>query len=119
MKRGLFILEPRGDFLSYDVVVENQHKVLYRVQIKGTSFLQQGKNLTYKIKAVCGNGKNTVTKNDADFLAAYVAPVGAWYHIPTENITSCTVTLRPEVPESKGQYAIWKEAWNVYYKKEK
>jgi len=122
MKRGFNVLEPRGDFLSYDVVLENPHKVLHKVQIKGTTCLQKGKHLTYKVLAASGNSrykKNIVTKDTADFLAAYVVPAKTWYHIPAENITSISVSLRPDVPSSKGQYEIWKEAWNVYYKKEK
>lgn len=119
MKKGLNVLEPRGDFLSYDVIVENSHKVLHRVQIKGTNCLQKGKHLTYKVQAVHGKDKIKVTKKEADYLAAYVVPAETWYHIPVENLTSISVTLRPDIPESKGQYAIWKEAWNVYYKKDK
>ena len=117
MKRGLVILEPRGAFLPYDVMVENRHGVVLKVQIKGTTYMQAGKRNTYKVIAAKGktrSGKTPVTTEDADVLAVYVAPVNSWYHIPTTHVSAVSINLRPAVPESKAQYEVWKDAWNVY-----
>ena len=123
MKRGLNVLEPRGDFLPYDVLVENRHGGLIRVQIKGTTYKQKGKIETYRVTASKGKtrtGKYMITKDDADVLAVYVAPVDSWFHIPVEYLMSAAVHLRPTIEESKGQYQVWLNAWNVYQtKKEK
>tara|TARA_R110000824_G_scaffold42464_1_gene125026 strand:- start:131 stop:529 length:399 start_codon:yes stop_codon:yes gene_type:complete len=120
MKRGLHVLEPRGDFLPYDVLVENRHGGLIRVQIKGTTYKQKGKIETYRVTASKGKtrtGKHVITKADADVLAVYVAPEDSWFHIPVEHLSGASVHLRPTIKESKGQYQVWLSAWNVYQTK--
>jgi len=120
MRRDLNVLEPRGDFLPYDVLVENKHGGLIRVQIKGTTYKQKRKIDTYRITASKGKtrtGKHMITKADADVLAVYVAPADSWFHIPVEYLTGAAVHLRPTIKESKGQYQVWLDAWNVYQTK--
>lgn len=123
LSRGLNVLQPFGDFLPYDLLVENQHGRLTRVQVKGTTYKQRGKINTYRISA----GKEGVktkkrrvkvklTTADADVLAVYTAPDKIWYHIPLEYLSSISVHLRP-TEKSSAQYEVWKEAWNVYQTK--
>ena len=117
MKRGLNVLHPYGDYLPYDMIVENKRNETFRVQIKGTAYKQKGKNNVYRVTAASGNqrtGKNKITKEKADVLAVYVAPVDVWYHIPVEKVAAATVSVRP-VTESRGQYEVWKNAWNTYF----
>jgi hypothetical protein len=121
--RGLNVLTPYGDFLAYDLLVENQHGRLIRVQVKGTAVKQRDKVNTYRIGAgrssdrvKTGRTKTKLSTDDADILAAYVAPAKTWYHIPVEHLSSITVHLRP-TEKSAAQYEIWKEAWNVYHAK--
>ena len=117
LKRGLNVLQPFGDYLPYDLIVENKRAETFRVQVKGTTHKQKGKNNAYRTTAASGNhriGKNKITPDKADVLALYVAPVNVWYHIPVEKGAAATVTVRP-VTESSGQYEVWKNAWNTYF----
>ena len=119
LSRGLNVLQPYGDFLSYDLIVENSEGKVFRVQVKTTAHKQKGKTNTYRVTAARGNkriGKNKLTSRDTDILAVYVVPVKTWYHIPVENVTCAAVHMRP-TEKSSAQYEVWKEAWNVYYKK--
>jgi len=119
LSRGLNVLQPFGDFLPYDLLVENQHGQLIRVQVKGTTYKQKGKKNTYHMtvgKSAGYKSKVKLSKEDADVLAAYAAPDKTWYHIPLEHLKSITVHLRP-TEKSSAQYEVWKEAWNVYQTK--
>ena len=119
LSRGLNVLQVVGDYLPYDLVVENQHGVLIKVQVKGTSYKQKGKNNTYHMTAGRSDGvktKRKLSKEDADVLAAYAALDKTWYHIPLEHLKGITVHLRP-TEKSSAQYEVWKEAWNVYQTK--
>ena len=98
LSRGLNVLQPYGDFLSYDLIVENSEGKLFRVQVKTTAHKQKGKINTYRITAAKGNmrlGKNKLTVAD---------------------VTCAAVHMRP-TEKSSAQYEIWKEAWNVYHQK--
>jgi len=117
LKRGLNVLQPIGDYLPYDLMVENKRDDTYRVQVKGTSYRQTGKKDIYRISAVSGNskiGKRAITKEQVDVLAIFVVPLTTWYHIPIEKITASAVYVRP-VEGSSAQYEVWKEAWNTYF----
>ena len=119
LSRGLNVLQAVGDYLPYDLVVENQHGVLIKVQVKGTSHKQKGKNNTYHMtvgKADGGGSKRKLSTEDADVLAAYAVLDKTWYHIPLEHLKGITVHFRP-TEKSSAQYEVWKEAWNVYQTK--
>ena len=64
LKRGLNVLQPFGDYLPYDLIVENKRAETFRVQVKGTTHKQKGKNHAYRTTAASGNhriGKNKIT----------------------------------------------------------
>ena len=56
LKRGLDILEPYGDYMPYDVMVQNADGRIQRIQVKGTNSPIKGKP-GYKILAASGNIK--------------------------------------------------------------
>jgi len=117
LHRGLNVLQPFGDYLPYDLIVENKKHKTFRVQVKGTAHRQKGKIETFRITASYGStrlGKNKIGREQADVLAVYVAPATTWYHIPIDKLASATVNMRP-TKESAGQYEVWKNAWNVYF----
>jgi|10_taG_2_1085330.scaffolds.fasta_scaffold22453_2 hypothetical protein len=114
--RGFDVLEPAGDYLGYDRIAVNDRGETFRVQVKGTSYKQKGKQ-SYKILAATGRGglqKNILTVDDADILALYVEPVETWYMIPIEKLTSKSVLVSPSDEKSVGRYETWREAWNVF-----
>jgi hypothetical protein len=114
LKRGLDILEPYGDYMPYDVMVQNGDGRIQRVQIKGTN--SQIKNKPgFKILAAGGNAKKVVLNPDeVDVLAAYVEPHDTWYVIPVVKLNgNIGVYLNPNT-KLNGRYEVWKEAWNVF-----
>ncbi len=117
LANGLDISRPEGDFLPYDLIVTKDGTTFFRVQIKGTNYLQPKKSETYKVQACSGFKKKfALDPKKVDVLAAYVAPAGAWYHVPIGNVKAPSMYLSPTRP-SKGQYEVWKDAWNVYHAK--
>ena len=114
LKRGLDILEPYGDYMPYDVMVQNADGRIQRVQVKGTS--SQIKNKPgYKVIAASGNATKTpINPDEVDVLAAYVEPEDTWYVIPVVKLTgNVSVYLNP-ITKQNGRYEVWKEAWNVF-----
>jgi len=114
LKRGLDILEPYGDYMPYDVMVQNGDGRILRVQVKGTSSQIKGKP-GYKVIAASGNTTKTpINPEEVDVLAAYVEPEDTWYLIPVKKLTgNVSVYLNPNT-KLNGRYEVWKEAWNVF-----
>jgi hypothetical protein len=115
LKRGLDVHEPRGDYLSHDLLVSRDNRI-FKIQVKGTSIYQKGKDKVCKVFAAKGRsgGKVQLTKEDTDIIAAYAAPAETWYLIPVDKITSIGVYLSPHNKYSEAKYELWKEAWNVF-----
>ena len=114
LKRGLDILEPYGDYMPYDVMVQNGDGRILRVKVKGTG--NQIKNKPgYKVIAATGNSTKTpINPDEVDVLAAYVEPEDTWYVIPVVKLKgNVSVYLNPNT-KRKGMYEVWKEAWNVF-----
>ena len=114
LKRGLDILEPYGDYIPYDVMVQNGDGLILRVQLKGTG--NQIKNKPgYKVIAATGNSTKTpINPDEVDVLAAYVEPEDTWYVIPVVKLKgNVSVYLNPNTKRN-GRYEVWKEAWNVF-----
>ena len=115
LKRELDILEPVGDYMPYDLMVQNADGRIQRVQVKGTSSPIKGKP-GYKIIAASGNTtKLPLDSNDVDVLAAYVEPHDVWYVIPIRKLDGgVSVYLNPKT-KVNGRYEVWKDAWNVFH----
>ena len=115
LKRGLDILEPVGDYMPYDLMVQNADGRIQRVQVKGTSSPIKGKP-GYKIIAASGNTtKLPLNPDEVDVLAAYVEPCDVWYLIPLRKLDGgVSVYLNPKT-KVNGRYEVWKDAWNVFH----
>tara|TARA_R110000764_G_scaffold25345_3_gene60797 strand:+ start:127 stop:552 length:426 start_codon:yes stop_codon:yes gene_type:complete len=114
LKRGLDILEPYGDYMPYDVMVQNADGRIQRIQVKGTNSPIKGKP-GYKILAASGNIKKVaLSPEKVDVLAAYVEPEDTWYLVPVVKLNgNMSVYLNPNT-KLNGRYEVWKEAWNVF-----
>jgi hypothetical protein len=114
LKRGLDILEPVGDYMPYDLMVQNADGRIQRVQVKGTSSPLKGKP-GYKIIAASGNAtKVPLNPDEVDVMAAYVEPCDVWYLIPVRKLDGgISVYLNPAT-KVNAKYEVWKEAWNVF-----
>ena len=114
LKRGLDILEPVGDYMPYDLMVQNADGRIQRVQVKGTGARIKGKP-GFKVIAAHGNAtKAPLNPDEVDVLAAYVEPEDVWYLIPLRKLDgNVSVYLNPH-SKVNGRYEVWKEAWNVF-----
>ncbi len=114
LKRGLDILEPVGDYMPYDLMVQNADGRIQRVQVKGTNSRVKGKP-GYKIIAASGSTTKTpINPEEVDVLAAYVEPEDTWYVIPVVKLKgNVSVYLNPKTKRN-GRYEVWREAWNVF-----
>ena len=114
LKRGLDILEPVGDYMPYDLMVQNGDGRILRVQVKGTNSPVKGKP-GYKIIAASGSTTKTpINPEEVDVLAAYIEPEDVWYLIPLRKIAGgVSIYLNPNTKQN-GRYEVWKEAWNVF-----
>ena len=116
LAKGFEVMEPAGDYLIYDRTVVNGSDETFRVQVKGTTYVQKGKQ-SYKVLAASGKGgvaKVILTPDQVDVLAVYVDPAETWYFIPVSKITSKSVYLSPTDSSSVGKYETWRDAWNVF-----
>ena len=114
LKRELDVLESYGDYMPYDLVVQNGDGRFFRVQVKGTNSRIKNKP-GYKILAAGGNLKKVVlSPTEVDVLAAYVEPEDTWYLVPVVKLNgNMSVYLNPKT-KLNGRYEVWKEAWNVF-----
>jgi len=106
-EHGLVATKPWGDSSYYDFIVEWQGCVL-RVQVKST--LRRRSNSYY---FTLRGAIHRYTKEDFDFIAAYVIPADMWYLVPADvaliNINQMCIT-----PGSKtSRYEPYREAWDL------
>ena len=80
-----------------------------RVQVKSTTSKVDG---SYDCHLSTGRQK-PYTKNEIDFIAAYIVPKDVWYIIPIEVAGKRTsgIILSPHLKTSK--HARYKEAWHL------
>lgn len=114
LRRELDVLESYGDYMPYDLVVQNKDGRFFRVQVKGTNSRIKNKP-GYKILAAGGNVKKVALHpEEVDVLAAYVEPDDCWYLVPVIKLKgNMSVYLNPNT-KLNGRYEVWKEAWSVF-----
>jgi hypothetical protein len=105
-EHGLHVTKPWGESSRYDFVVEHSG-VFLRVQVKATRTKQCNSYYCH----VRRGRQQRYTKDDIDFIAAYVIPRDIWYIIPIGNTASDTMVLSPDLERSK--HAAYKEAWHL------
>jgi hypothetical protein len=105
---GLRIIKPWGDSARYDFVVETGGRFL-RIQVKSTSVKQDE---CYCCHLNTGKQK-PYTKDEIDFIAAYIVPKDIWYIMPFEVAgKACSgLILSPHLKNAK--HARFKEAWHL------
>ena len=109
--KGFIVSEPLGDSAKYDRILDVDGK-LSRVQIKGTSFTQNG--ASYQCCVSYGSSeKRAYTKKDCDFVATYIIPRDVWYILPVESLKGKKkIRVRAD---SSCKYLQYKERWDLFY----
>lgn len=112
LEKGFGVAKPYGDNSKYDFILDVEGKLL-KVQIKSTSKSRGDKS--YQVKACYGTKttKTKYTKNDIDFLIAYIIGVDIWYIVPVSEISSPCLDLFPYRIGTKSKYEKYKENWNI------
>jgi len=107
-EHGLCVTKPWGDSARYDFAVEHNGHFL-RVQVKSTKSKQYN-SYACNLRTT---SHHAYTKDEVDFIAAYVIPKDVWYILPIEVATnsSSNLILSPHLPNSK--YDRYKEAWHL------
>jgi len=61
-----------------------------------------------------GFHRRSLMPDEADFLAAYVAPERAWYIVPVRAFAPANhLSLYPQVKNSEGKWEKFREAWHL------
>jgi len=61
-----------------------------------------------------GFQRRPITPDEADFLAAYVAPERAWYIVPVRAFWPANhLSLYPQNEKSEGKWEKYREAWEL------
>ena len=103
---GFDVAKPWGDSAPFDFIV-NAGSRCWRVQVKAS---WRYRNRRYEVKSG-GNRHVAYTKNDIDFLVAYVVPRNTWYVIPVEAVGGRKALWFYPRPESKARFEKYREAW--------
>lgn len=105
IEQGIHVSKPLFDIAKYDLIIDIKG-CLIRIQIKSTRYLNKGKRAHYYNCMVASGTKSKVrySKNDIDFIAAYVIPEDAWYIIPIEEISAQSIKLYPHRENCNHRY---------------
>jgi hypothetical protein len=108
---GMTVIRPWGDSFHYDMVVEWEGSLL-RVQVKST-IRRRCNSYYFTLRGAI----RRYTRDDFDFLAAYLIPEDTWYIIPSEvaltNINQICITPG----SSTSRYEPYREAWPLLKEK--
>jgi len=110
-EHGLVVTKPWGESSHYDFIVDSD-ACCQRVQVK--SSISKLKNV---YRCMLRSNRVYYTKDDFDFVAAYLIPLDLWYIIPAEiAITGRrAIYLTPNYPKSI--YQPYREAWHLLNEK--
>jgi hypothetical protein len=108
---GFGVAKPYGDSERFDFIV-SAGPSLCRVQVKSTYSVHNGR---YRVHAH-GNeasGPDVYTKDDIDFIVAYIVPEKVWYVIPIEAIKGRRSLYFYPNGSRRGlaMYEKYREAW--------
>jgi len=109
---GFGVAKPYGDSERFDFILSwSRH--LWRVQVKSTRTAKHG---VYEISAHgCWGAHDIYTKDEIDFIVAYVVPEDTCYVIPIEATQGRKrLCLHPNVPRRACyKYEKYREAWGL------
>ena len=109
---GFGVAKPYGDSERFDFILSRDGH-LWRVQVKSTRTAKHG---VYEISAHgCWGAHDIYTKDEIDFIVAYVVPEKVWYIIPIEATRGRKrLCLHPNVPRKACyKYEKYREAWRL------
>jgi len=119
---GFVVSRTEGDYSPYEMI-SDWHGKLLRIQVKSTSYQDKNNGVAWRIVVSAGcDTKHVYTKEDCDFVICYIKPLGVFYIIPVEKLSTTKISLHPERDKYKksktGQqccfrYERFKERWDL------
>jgi hypothetical protein len=102
------VAKPWGNIDPYDVLV-GMRWGFWRVQVKCTY-----RRRRYGSEANMSSSRRPFTKDEIDFVAAWVLAGNIWYIVPVETVEGRRhLSFHPEKPDRKGNRSLekYREAW--------
>lgn len=114
MRRGFRVCKPYGNSGAFDFILEKRGRML-RIQVKSTAHQRGRRERHYQINTGVGRpgrgGRRHYRRWEADFIVAYVFPLGTWYIIPIRAVQVTHMHVRPWV--GRGRFEKYLEAWHL------
>ncbi len=113
---GFGVAQPYGDKEPYDFILDSGER-FWRMQAKSTSCAEA--DHSGYIVAACHSGPKYKVKpyraDEIDFFAAYIVPLGIWYVVPLDQLSSLRFPrLHPSGCRSGGGcFEAFREAWHL------
>jgi hypothetical protein len=83
MKRGYFVSTPYGESAPYDLIVDNNSKLL-KIQVKTTTTFDKGRS-HYRVTTAHGSkSKKPYNQKDVNIFACKVVPTNDWFFVRNE-----------------------------------
>lgn len=102
---GFDVAKPWGDSAKFDFIVHAGPRC-WRVQVKSA-----GPHLGWGYKMKATGWRATYTKEDIDFIVAYIVAENAWYVVPIEALDGGSGLWFNPRPGSKSRFEKYREAW--------
>ncbi len=118
LKRGITVLSPVCSHLPFDLVVLRHNRFL-RIQVKGTSFLQEkyrgrkGTDRYYRIPTKDHRGKSYAL-HDVDYVVGYIEPKSDWYMISQIEMGANFFHVNPNESTACGRAVACKNRWDLF-----
>ena len=114
-RRGLVVARPDGNHLPYDFIISNSSGMMFRVQVKGTSY-RQSSGFTFTTRKGKSRLKRVDYKNDIDALVGIVERDGdrVFYIIPSKELGSQSCVRVFPNPKSKAKFEKFRSAWSIF-----
>jgi len=116
IQRGFTVSKPFGDSAPYDFIVHANPFArcnrLWKVQVKSTSYADRNGGYFVRTGHLHGSSRRGFLPHEADFFAAYIVPLKAWYLIPVrETAGRKQLRLFPNGRKRCRGWERYREAW--------
>lgn len=117
MSLGFVVGKPYGQMHRYDFFVEGGQNV-WRVQVKTSTCMRDGR-YQLCVQRITHRRVVAYTKDELDFVVAYLMPEQAWYVLPIAVVAGRrSLLLAPPGFRGKNPLAQYREAWHLLGKPE-
>lgn len=112
---GFAVSKPYGDSEAYDLVIEDDGKLL-RIQVKSAFTTSRWGYSVAVARNRLGRRAERYSAEEIDFVVAYIVPHDAWYIVPVAEIVGRShIRLYPEGTRKRdgGYFERYREAWEL------